>query len=160
MDIPTQDNAQTLAKGALRLPKSERLRHRTLVNRLFEKGEAVYAYPLRLVYSVMSDEEVRSLFKTALPSDIDRVQFMITVPKKKQRHAVDRVLVRRRIKEAYRLKRLPLRDAVRKVGDKYLMLAFIYQSDKILDYAGIEQRMQKLLTKLQSQLFPTPSEEA
>jgi hypothetical protein len=41
-----------------------------------------------------------------------------------------------------------------------LMLAFIYQSDKILDYAGIEQRMQKLLTKLQSQLFPTPSEEA
>ena len=113
-----------------------------------------------MVYRVVDEQEMRSMFKVEMPQDIDKVQFMITVPKKKQRHAVDRVLVRRRIKEAYRLKRLPLRDAVRKVGDKYLMLAFIYQSDKILDYAGIEQRMQKLLTKLQSQLFPTPSEEA
>ena len=123
-------------------------------------GDALYAYPLRMVYRVVDEQEMRSMFKVEMPQDIDKVQFMITVPKKKQRHAVDRVLVRRRIKEAYRLKRLPLRDAVRKVGDKYLMLAFIYQSDKILDFAGIEQRMQKLLTKLQSQLFPTPSEEA
>ncbi|MBQ1184171.1 MAG: ribonuclease P protein component [Muribaculaceae bacterium] len=131
-----------------------------MVNHLFAKSDALYAYPLRMVYRVVDEQEMRSMFKVEMPQDIDKVQFMITVPKKKQRHAVDRVLVRRRIKEAYRLKRLPLRDAVRKVGDKYLMLAFIYQSDKILDYAGIEQRMQKLLTKLQTQLFPTPSEEA
>lgn len=160
MDTPTHDNAQALAKGALRLPKNERLHHRSLVNHLFAKSDALYAYPLRMVYRVVDEQEMRSMFKVEMPQDIDKVQFMITVPKKKQRHAVDRVLVRRRIKEAYRLKRLPLRDAVRKVGDKYLILAFIYQSDKILDYAGIEQRMQKLLTKLQSQLFPTPSEEA
>ena len=160
MDTPTHDNAQALAKGALRLPKNEPLHHRSWVNHLFAKSDALYAYPLRMVYRVVDEQEMRSMFKVEMPQDIDKVQFMITVPKKKQSHAVDRVLVRRRIKEAYRLKRLPLRDAVRKVGDKYLMLAFIYQSDKILDYAGIEQRMQKLLTKLQSQLFPTPSEEA
>lgn len=160
MDTPTHDNAQALTKGALRLPKNERLHHRSLVNHLFAKSDALYAYPLRMVYRVVDEQEMRSMFKVEMPQDIDKVQFMITVPKKKQRHAVDRVLVRRRIREAYRLKRLPLRDAVRKVGDKYLMLAFIYQSDKILDYAGIEQRMLKLLTKLQSQLFPTPSEEA
>lgn len=158
MDTPTHDNAQALAKGALRLPKSERLRHRTLVNRLFEKGEAVYAYPLRLVYSVMSAEEVRSLFKTALPSDIDRVQFMITVPKKKQRRAVNRVLVRRRIREAYRLTRLPLKEALMADGSKYLSMAFIYQSDKIYDYKDLEPKMEKLLKRLNDKLFSMPAD--
>lgn len=153
MDTSTQDNAQALAKGALRLPKSERLRHRTLVNRLFEKGEGVYAYPLRLVYSVMSDEEVRGLFKTAFPSDVDKVQFMITVPKKKQRRAVNRVLVRRRIREAYRLTRLPLKEALMTDGSKYLSMAFIYQSDKIYDYKDLELKMEKLLKKLKDKLF-------
>ena len=146
-------NINTNPKGALRLPKSERLRHRTLVNRLFEKGEGVYAYPLRLVYSVMSDEEVRGLFKTALPSDIDKVQFMITVPKKKQRRAVNRVLVRRRIREAYRLTRLPLKEALMADGSKYLSMAFIYQSDKIYDYKDLEPKMERLLNKLKDKLF-------
>ena len=149
----TKAEETTMLKGALRLPKSERLRHRTLVNRLFEKGEGVYAYPLRLVYSVMSDEEVRGLFKTALPSDIDKVQFMITVPKKKQRRAVNRVLVRRRIREAYRLTRLPLKEALMADGSKYLSMAFIYQSDKIYDYKDLEPKMERLLNKLKDKLF-------
>lgn len=149
----TKAEETTMLKGALRLPKSERLRHRTLVNRLFEKGEGVYAYPLRLVYSVMSDEEIRGLFKTALPSDIDKVQFMITVPKKKQRRAVNRVLVRRRIREAYRLTRLPLKEALMADGSKYLSMAFIYQSDKIYDYKDLEPKMERLLNKLKDKLF-------
>ena len=48
MDTPTHDNAQALAKGALRLPKNERLHHRSLVNHLFAKSDALYAYPLRI----------------------------------------------------------------------------------------------------------------
>lgn len=158
MDTPTHDNAQAHAKGALRLPKNERLHHRSLVNHLFAKSDALYAYPLRMVYRVVDEQEMRSMFKVEMPQDIDKVQFMITVPKKKQRRAVNRVLVRRRIREAYRLTRLPLKEALMADGSKYLSMAFIYQSDKIYDYKDLEPKMEKLLKRLNDKLFSIPAD--
>ncbi len=43
------------------------------------------------------------------PADVGALQMLVTVPKKKRRRAVDRVLMRRRIREAYRINRRPLR---------------------------------------------------
>ncbi len=82
---------------------------------------------------------------------------LITVPKKKRRRAVDRVLMRRRIREAYRLNRLPLKaavDADPRIG--VLVIAFIYQTDTNLPYYKIERKMQRLLDKLARKLTPTP----
>lgn len=69
---------------------------------------------------------------------------MISVPKKRLRHAVDRVAVRRRIREAYRLNRSLLGD----VAEMPVDIAFIYLSDKVLPSAQIHAAMCKALGKV------------
>lgn len=70
---------------------------------------------------------------------------MITVPKKRIRHAVDRVTVRRRVREAYRLQR-PL--MVKPAGNVPVDIAFVYISNTPEPYARIEKAMRRLLDKI------------
>ncbi len=94
------------------LRKSAKLRHRTLVQNLFQKGKSVYSGPLRVTFRPLSQEELEGSFRVCVPDLMGPVQFMITVPKKKRRHAVDRVLMRRRIREAFRLQWHTLRKTI------------------------------------------------
>ncbi len=114
-----------------RLDKSEKLCSRTAISRMFESGKSDVAYPLRKVYR----ESARSEGASA--------QFLISIPKKKIRKAVGRVLLRRRIREAYRLNRSFLYSLSE--SEKRVDMAFLYMSDKKADYSLIEQKMQKLL---------------
>ncbi len=114
-----------------RLDKSEKLCSRTAISRLFESGKSVVAYPLRMVYRESDRSEGAS------------AQFLISIPKKKIRKAVGRVLLRRRIREAYRLNRSFLYSLSE--SEKRVDMAFLYMSDKKADYSLIEQKMQKLL---------------
>lgn len=135
-----------------RLPKSAKLRHRTLVNHLFHDGRSIYAYPIRLMYAEMSKDELSDMFCNEVPACIENVQFMITVPKKKQRRAVDRVLLRRRIREAFRLSRHGLEASMQSDKERYISLAFVYLSDTIYDYKSISEKMCLLLSKLAVQI--------
>lgn len=138
--------------------KRERLRHRNAVTRLFEEGKSEYAYPLRMFWLILTREQIRAMFHGSVPADLDPLQMMITVPKKKFKHAVDRVWLRRRIREAYRLNRLPLRDKIHAANrgdddsDRFLQLAFIYVGAEKREYASIEKKMLKLLEKAASVL--------
>ena len=77
------------------------------------------------------------------------MQMMVTVPKKKRRHAVDRVRMRRLIREAYRLRRRPLRAAIEALPDvRTLSVAFVYLANENVPMAVIEQKMEILLRKL------------
>ncbi len=148
------------APGEFRFRKGERLHHKAFVSRLFALGKSEYAYPLRMIYLVesaalkasavksrhvegSSPEEVLRLMRT------DRVQFMVTVPKKKQHKAVDRVLLRRRIREAWRLNRNPLRRLLASAPEPLtLTVAVNYVSSEIKPYSKIEEKMRKLLDSL------------
>lgn len=70
---------------------------------------------------------------------------MITIPKKKIRKAVGRVLLRRRVREAYRLNRHLLMPALESTGKK-VDIAFIYVSDEAKSYHSIEKRVQAILS--------------
>lgn len=131
------------------LDKSEKLRHRSLVSGLFAGGRSEYAYPIRMVWRGFNAGELERTFRCGVPEKIGPVQFLITVPKKKQRHAVDRVLLRRRIREAYRLNRGPLYSLP---SDRYISIAFIYLSDKQYDYARIEESVRTLVAKIPAKL--------
>ncbi len=69
-------------------------------------------------------------------------QFLIAVPKKKIRHAVDRVQMRRRIREAYRLNRhlIPM--------DLPIDIAFIYVAGEVLPYADVLKAVTRILTRI------------
>ncbi len=123
----------------LRLYKREKLCSVTAIDRLFASREeacAFLAYPLRAVWRQNTARGAAA-------------QFMISVPKKKLRHAVDRVTMRRRIREAYRINRRPLEDlACSCPGIRTLQLAFIYLKNENADYAEIERKMRALLAKV------------
>lgn len=75
-------------------------------------------------------------------------QFLIAVPKKKIRHAVDRVQMRRRIREAYRLNRhlIPM--------DLPIDIAFLYVAGEVLPYAEVLKAVTRILTRITRTLTP------
>ena len=117
-----------------RLPKPARLCSQTAIDRLFAQRDtrAALAYPLRAVWA---DNPGRHYG--------DAVQFLPSVPKKLIRH--DRVMVRRRIREAYRLNRgefFP--DSLTAPLD----ILFVYVGKKPEPYAKVEEAMRRLLKKI------------
>ena len=77
-------------------------------------------------------------------------RFLVSVPKKKLRHAVDRVLIRRRTREAYRLNRAALLPALEAKGRR-VDVAFVYLSSSLSDYGVIEEKMRQLLERIAAQ---------
>ncbi len=115
---------------SLRLYKREKLCSRTDINNLFARGRSVIAYPVRCVYVVKSEAE-------------GDAQFLITIPKKKIRKAVSRVLLRRRIREAYRLNR----DLLPQVEGR-VQMAFVWLSEETAPYSEIETKVKEILTRI------------
>lgn len=122
----------------LRLYKKDKLCSKTAIDRLFDPSRkkegltrSVMAYPWRAVWQI---NNVRTLA---------RPQFLITVPKKRLRHAVDRVTMRRRLREAFRLSHQQLLPA-----DIPLDIAFIYVADSLTDYHAAKRSMTKILTRI------------
>jgi ribonuclease P protein component len=74
------------------------------------------------------------------------VQLLISVPKKRFKHAVDRNRVKRQIREAYRLHKTILCDAV--PADRQLLLAFIWLSDEHVASAEVENRVVRLMQRI------------
>lgn len=134
---------------SLRLYKKEKLCSVTAINSLFDIRQrgvtpqqgALIAYPLRMVWNANQNR--------TKPSGI---QFLISIPKKKIRHAVNRVAMRRRVREAYRLNRhrVTLPQSI-----PALDIAFIYVSDQISNSARIHASMVKLLQRANDQINQT-----
>lgn len=120
------------------LGKSHKLCSQTAIDRLFSQANgcrSALAYPLRAVWSA---EGVRR-------RDADEpLKFMISVPKKKVRKAVDRVLMRRRIREAYRLRRPDAAHEPLAATD----IVFVYVAQGTESYARVDGAMKRLLKKI------------
>ena len=97
------------------------------------------AYPLRAVWGI--DD-----CSTPVAATREKVQFLITVPKKRLRHAVDRVTMRRRVREAYRLNRHESGAAA--YEGAHLDIAFIYIADNLEPYSRVEKSVQRILRRI------------
>ena len=153
-DLTKKDNiAASAVKPRLTLRKKEKLRHKKLIGTLFSEGKNIYEFPIRLVWKALSPEELEGSFRAGLPDKMGKLQMLVTIPKKKRRHAVDRVLLRRRIREAYRLNRLHLADVINNRSDiGALNMAFIFLGDENTPYADLEKKMINLFSRLEKKI--------
>lgn len=125
--------------------KAERLNSKKIINRLFERGstdiQTFYLFPFRVLYLTNSDTPVdSSVAVSSLPAII------ISVSKRSFKHAVDRNLVRRRIREAYRLNKSLLFGYETDQQPAYI--AFLYTAKQIISFEEIEKGMKLALRKL------------
>jgi ribonuclease P protein component len=125
-----------------RFPRQERLKGQKQIERLFLEGNSIYRFPVRLVYLT---EDISS----ATEQNDYPLQVGFSVPKRKIKKAVHRNLIKRRMREAYRMRRRSVLDAgaLSALGLK-LQMVFVYQHHEVLDLEPIEKAVVKLLQKL------------
>lgn len=121
--------------GGFSLSRGERLRGKSRIDRLFAGGKSVLVYPFRCVF--MANGQT------------DNVAVMFSVPKKRFKRAVKRNLLRRRMKEAYRLNKLKLAAAARGYG---VDMALMYVGNELLEFGFMQSRLSVLLDKVASKL--------
>jgi ribonuclease P protein component len=118
--------------------KRERLVSLRLIDDLFGGGSSrsVAAFPLRAIFKVRVRED----------HAVAPVQLLISVPKKHFHHAVDRNHVKRQIREAWRLHKQLLVEAI--APDKQLLVAFVWQSNQHLATSAVEERIANLTCRI------------
>lgn len=147
----------------MKLPKSARLHHRSLQERLFAEGEKIHEFPLKLIWNPLTPEQLEANFRSRVPDLIGPVQAVVSVPKKKRRRAVDRVLMRRRIREAYRLSRGEVLEMLKRFPQvRTLSVGIIFMKEANVPYAEISEKLNRLWHKLEDKLITRyePSQES
>ena len=114
---------------SLTFSKHERLKSTKLIKELFEKGSSFYLFPFKVIVMQNPDGEIRSH------------QVLISASKKNFKRAVDRNLIKRRIRESYRLNKNLLPNS------PLLLIAYIYTAKEILTFAQIQERLVRTLNR-------------
>ena len=117
------------------LNKTERLKRRKIIEQLFGEGRAVAAFPIRVQYK-MVDELL------AVP-----LQAGFSASSRNFKRAVDRNRIKRLMREAYRLQKAPLEQALQ-TKQRRLALFLIYTGKELPEYALIKEKTEAVLTKL------------
>ena len=119
--------------------KDERLKSRKSIKRLIASGQRLQVPGLTLLW-LRGEEKALGSVKVAF-----------SVPKKKIPAAVDRNLIKRRLREAYRLNKKVILHST--TGDNNsLEMMFIYQENCITPFKEAEDKLVLLLTDLQAKL--------
>ncbi len=120
-------------------PKEEKLKSTKIIDKAFSEGLHVFSYPLKFVY-IFTPEPVTSLPKIG-----------VSVSARTFKKSTDRNLIKRRMREAYRLNKHQL-IAITSKSDEQFNGMFIYVAKEILTYHEIEIGLKKLYNKLAAEL--------
>ncbi len=114
--------------------KKEKLCSHKVIDDLFSTGRSFVYYPFRVVLLTVEEQDIP-------------IKVLISVSKRRFKRAYKRNLLKRRIREAYRLNKHILVPLLEK-NSINIALAFVYLPVEIMDYKYIEKAMQKTLTGL------------
>lgn len=111
--------------------KDDKLKSKKLIEKLFLEGEHVKSFPLRMIYVKVEHEGTQSF------------QVGVSVSKRNFKRAVDRIRIKRLMREAYRLNKSVLEN---EISEKYVCM-FIYTGRDEWKYAELEAKMIKVMQK-------------
>ena len=117
-------------------PKEVHLTSKLIIDHLYKDGASVVSFPLRAVFISLEPQEKQPA-----------AAILINVAKKRFRHAVDRNLLKRRIREAYRLNKTPFIDELGAMG-KNMAVAILYIDNKHSSTEYLKRKMAKLLAAI------------
>jgi ribonuclease P protein component len=111
---------------------SEKLKSEKAIGQLFSEGDSISAYPLRLVY---------------LKND-DTLKVGVSVSKRNFKKAVDRIRIKRLMREAYRLNKTLLID--NNITNYSFMILYI--NKEMPDFKLINTKMHSLFSKFNDRI--------
>jgi len=117
--------------------KQDKLKSSLTIETLYRANRFVISYPLKC-YFLFSE----------LTENQSSVRVAFTVPKKTFKKAVQRNVLKRRMREAYRLNYKKILELFINQNAQQLQLLIIYIGKEILDYGTIEKNIQIVLHKL------------
>lgn len=109
------------------LPKKDILRSKRDIDALFAAGTSVTRFPLKAYYRLRTGS--------------GSVRMMVSVPKRNFKRAVKRNLLKRRIRESFRLNRNMAANAE-------IDILFVYLGKEILEYAAIETAVRDIFRQI------------
>ncbi|MFD0977253.1 ribonuclease P protein component [Salinimicrobium gaetbulicola] len=112
--------------------KQEKLKSKVLIDKLFAEGKSVKKFPMLLIYLPLS-EESENYHKTG-----------VSVPKRNHKKAVDRIKLKRLMREAYRKNKYLVSNSL----DSHYAFMFIYIGREIVSYSKIVSSTRELLKSL------------
>jgi ribonuclease P protein component len=115
------------------LQANAKLKSAVSISALFESGKTIYSKPLRGLWKFSPDDKDEAI-KTAF-----------SVSKRSFKKASDRNLLKRRMREAYRLNKTAIKLPE---SQNTLHLIIIYNHKELLPYGKIEEGMLNLLKRL------------
>lgn len=129
-------------------PKSERIVSKKLIDELFNTSgsHSMVAFPIRVVYKVIDRSAVECTQGKYPQTPSLKSLILISVPKKRFKHAVDRNRVKRQVREAYRHQKHLLCDAI--ADNQSLLLGFVWVSDELAPSRIVNSRMERLLKRI------------
>jgi len=111
-----------------------RLKSKILIDQTFHQGTSVFVYPLKLVYIWSNNTK-----------EDNGYSYGLSVSKRNLKRAVDRNLVKRRIREAVR-KHIELSPVL--IPSATLVCMLIYVSKEPLPFSVIENSIKRILKKI------------
>lgn len=120
-------------KGGFSFKKSERLCSKKAIDKLFSDGETFLSYPLKVGFIEIAN------------TSRSPAQAAFTVGKRNFKSAIQRNLIKRKLREAYRLNKNTLYKGL---GEKQVAVFFIFIGKETPDYMLVESAMKKAINKL------------
>ena len=118
---------ENMQQPRLTFSKGERLCNYHRIQKLFQEGNSLKKYPIKLLYLAVDSQEFNN-------------QVLISVPKRKVRRAVHRNRIKRLIRESYRKQKSLLSSSY--------SLAFVYMGTEEISYTQVSQLVDALLKQL------------
>lgn len=118
-----------------KFPKIEKLKSTKDLDGLFGGGKSIHESPIRAIYKKKAEKSTVTL------------SVGVSAPKKLIKLAVNRNLIKRRIREAYRLNNHQLKQTLID-SETQLNIMFVYTSKQLFSYSEIEDKIKVILNRL------------